>query len=209
MSWSIYFPSQTTLHPYGHLICTPISCLAATSFLGSSAQNHNEIQSLFNIEFVNKMMIASHELYREVFSPKGMQLMIEDIYPWLSKDLFTILEASGLVVKECFLSSSHVIDINDGLLLIPLLTLVKKYIKKSRSETRKTSIIVTTKGHTICYMCSENGDLYIFDALPASLTFVPTKMLTKYILEQYNLKQCDFLDDDDDIQYSAVVLQNV
>ena len=198
MQWSIKLPSQNTLQPYGHLICTPVSCLVATTYIKSDAKSHAEIKSLFNKKYVQDMMKVSHDLYRESFSQRGIELMVQDIYPWLTNPIFTLIEAAGLIKNEH--SKTEIED----LLLMPFISLVNKYIDFSRENGRKTSIIVTAKGHTICFMCSENGELFVFDTLPASLSFIPSSSMEKNITEQFGLSHMPGIEND--IQYSAVVL---
>jgi hypothetical protein len=191
-------PSQIELQPYGHLICTPISCLVATTYIKSDARTHNDVKALFSAEYVKDIMKVSHELYSETFSQRGIELMVQDIYPWLTNKIFTLVEAAGLVKHEP--SNTEV----DDLVLTSLISLVNKYVDFSLENGCKSSIIVTAKGHTICYMCSENGELYVFDALPASLNFIPSFSIEKNITEHFGLRESS--DIEEDVQYSAVVL---
>ena len=187
MSWSISYPSQRCFGPYGHLICTPISCLAATTFLRTPKED--EIKSVFSIKYVGEMMEASHGLYTNYFSQRGVQLMIEDIYPWLSKDLFTIHETAGLI------KTPYSITDDNSVVLFPLISLIQKYTK----EAIKTSIVVTAQGHTICFMISEKGEVFLFDPLPASLMFIPPQFIESIILKHFGV----------DLQFSAIIIHNI
>lgn len=211
--WSLPFPSQTNHHPYGHLICTPVSLLAATSYLNilSSDEDDTEqqVRNCFTKNHVDQMMIASHKLYSDFFSKAGNQLMIQEIYPWIPQGAFDMIEAAGLIVSEHQEEQCHHIIATGGgskdLLLMPLYSLLNQFSSRSRQNNCKMSIIVTTRGHSVCFMCSEYGGLFMFDPLPAVLCFVPHFMLKEFLMQQIfslDTPRSDF----QDVEYSALVL---
>ena len=211
MGWSVVFSSQLSFQPYGHLICTPISLLAGTSYLkmcndaviGRSDQKcFDMIQRLFTPQYVYQMMQASHALYKDYFSQKGQQLMIQDLYQWIPSDAFSILEAGGLIKPEGEEEDTTTTLLmkkkfeKDDILILPLISLLHRFLDFSIKNQDKTSIVVTTEGHTTCYLCNERGDLFIFDPLPAVLTMIPCGQA---IMLGQNTKNAE---------YSAIVLQN-
>lgn len=212
MEWSVLFSSQMSFQPYGHLICTPISLLAGTSYLkkcndaivGKSDQNSFDIiQQLFTPQYVHQMMLASHSLYKDHFSQSGQQLMIQDLYQWIPSDAFSILEAGGLILaegKEEDTTTSHIKKKfeKDDILIMPLFSLLHRFLDFSIKNQDKTSIVVTTEGHTTCFMCNERGDLFIFDSLPAVLTMIPRDRMEEAMLGPLTKNS----------EYSAIVLRN-
>jgi hypothetical protein len=205
---ALTFPSQTTFHPYGHLICTPISILAATSYLkipdrafecypirkkGNRASDFSQIQARFTQLHVRDMMLASHTLYEDFFSGKGKGqplLMIQDIYPWIPADSYEILEAGGLILS----AGADVPSAEDELIISPLSVL----LRNAQSARSKASVIVTARNHTTCYMCGEG--LFIFDPLPASLSEIPQDGLDEALMALYGAQ---------DVEYSAIVMRLV
>ncbi len=207
--WSLSFPSQTTHHPFGHLICTPVSLLAATSYLNIQPSSHNDtdaeqqVRNRFSQMYVNQMMIASHKLYNDFFSTGRNQLMIQEIYPWIPQGAYDMIEAAGLIVSgHC----NHIVAERNGekdLLLMPLNSLLENLCSLSNQNGCKISIIVTTKGHTVCFMCSECGALFMFDPLPAMLCFVPSFMIKDFLMQRvFDTAQTLF----QDIEYSALIM---
>jgi len=204
--WSLRFPSQTTHQPYGHLICTPVSLLAATSYLNIPTFNNDmnteqQVKQCFTSIHVNQMMFASHQLYGDFFSKGGNQLMIQEIYPWIPRGAYDMVEAAGLIVSgQC----NHITADRHGerdLLLMPLYSLIEKNCSLSKQNSCKISMIVTTQGHSVCFMCGECGGLFMFDPLPAILCFVPKLMIKDFLMQQI------FNTATKEIEYSALVMK--
>ena len=210
-SWSIQFPSQTNYHPYGYLICTPVSMLAATTFIKLPSQGvddsiqiiMDQLKATFTAQYVEKIMFASHKLYSEVFSKEGHQLMIQELYPWIPPNAYDKLEAGGLILteheNETIEQKSSSTEAED-ILLMSLNTLLQQNSLISQKNHCKNSVVVTAKGHTICFMCCESGGLFMFDSLPAVLCYIPKYLLKEQLTSIFNLRN-------NDVEYSALVLR--
>jgi hypothetical protein len=212
--WSLSFPSQINFHPHGHLICTPISLLAGTAYLNlnhsdASAGMQNKtscIQNIFTPRYVQEIMEVSHQFYSEVFSKKGLPLMIQEMYPWIPPTVFSMKEAAGLIFLDSFSPSIHRDANNDeteSLVLKSLFALIKDTLEECRHVNQKAVIIVTAKGHTICFMCSDSGEeLFLFDSLPATLLSLPFGMIQQHLMQQFGVTGTH------DTEYSALILRN-
>jgi hypothetical protein len=234
MIMELTFPSQMTFHPYGHLICTPTSILAASSYLKipydaddeivgvecypirsnkkRKYQNieFNQIQACFTPLHVQQMMLASHTLYRDFFSGKGQQLMIQDIYPWIPKDSYEIMEAGGLILSQHPTTDVPIESPGDEIIISPLFELLGNISAVSLKSNSKACIIVTAKSHTTCYMCSENGQLFYFDPLPASLSVIPQNRLRETLMALYGVRESVMeAPKSQQVEYSAIVMRNV
>jgi hypothetical protein len=231
---ALAFPSQMTFQPYGHLICTPISILAASSYLKippdpdgeivsvecypirsnkkRKYQNNdfNQIQACFTPLHVQQMMLASHTLYRDFFSGKGQQLMIQDIYPWIPKDSYEIMEAGGLILSQHFAADVPAESPEDEIIISPLSELLGSISTLSQKSNRKASVVVTAKSHTTCYMCSESGQIFCFDPLPASLSVIPQNSVRETLMALYGIRESVMTaPKSQDVEYSAIVMRNV
>jgi hypothetical protein len=211
--WSLSFPSQIKFHPHGHLICTPISLLAGTAYLNlnridesAGVQNKTRnIQNIFTPRYVKEIMEVSHQFYSDVFSKQGLPLMIQEMYPWIPTTIFSMKEAAGLIFLDSNSPNIHrdAKDETESLVLKSLFTLIKDTLEECRRVNQKAVIIVTAKGHTICFMCSDSGEeLFLFDSLPATLLFLPFGMIQQHLMQQFRVT------DSHDTEYSALILRN-
>lgn len=172
-----------------------------------------EIQNLFTPLHVHKIMAASHALYQDYFSREGQQLMIQDLYPWIPPKAFSMLEAGGLIISQedssnndDFLKSANKYIVShkkntlekDDVLILPLISLLHGFSTFSKTNQDKTSIVVTAKGHTTCYMCSEKGNIFYFDPLPAILTLIPLDQIRDTIMDHFGVN----------VEYSAIIVSN-
>jgi hypothetical protein len=162
-----------------------------------------QLQASFTKQYVEKIMFASHKLYSEVFSKEGHQLMIQDLYPWIPQNAYDKLEAGGLILTEHENETSDQKSSNtaeaDDIILMSLNNLLEQNSLLSKSNHCKISTIVTAEGHTICFMCCENGGLFLFDSLPAVLCYIPKYLLKEKLISVFNLRK-------NDVEYSALVL---
>jgi hypothetical protein len=204
--WSLSFPSQINFHPHGHLICTPVSLLAGTAYLNS---NHSDasacLQKLFTPRYVREIMEVSHKFYSEVFSKRGLPLMIQEMYPWIPPTIFSMKEAAGLIFLDSYPPNvpHDTKDEKEILVLKSLLSLIKDTLEECRQVGQKAVIIVTAKGHTICFMCSNSGEeLFLFDSLPATLLSLPFGMIQQHLMQQFGVTTSH------DTEYSALILRN-
>ena len=144
------FRSQLEWKPYGHLICTPVSLLVATTFL------HNKS---LTAECVSDIMDMSHQLYQEIFSKTGESLKIQDLFPYIPPHQFDYTETAGTILKKD--SSIQA----EGMIIQPLIHLLQALI----DDATPACLITTANEHTVCYFVDEYGALFIFDPLPARL----------------------------------------
>lgn len=204
------FCSQMALQPYGHLICTPISLLASTTYLNAFFQDLNAI---FTHENVAQMMEASHHLYAEIFSKKlnGTPLMIQELYAWIPKADFAMTEAAGLILPAAHEKDSESRRIagkhdDEGpeidLEIISLVQLIENTLIMARNKRKRFCIIVTAKGHTISYLCSERGELLVFDSLPGILALIHLACFKQHLLQQFGLVPSP----DSNAEFSALLL---
>ncbi len=209
--WSLSFPSQINFHPHGHLICTPISLLAGTAYLNlnhsgaSACLQKSSIQNIFTPRYVQEIMEVSHQFYSEVFSKKGLPLMIQEMYPWIPSTIFSMKEAAGLIFLDSYPPNIHhdAKDEKETLVLKSLFSLIKDTLEECREVNQKAVIIVTAKGHTICFMCSNSGEeLFLFDSLPATLLSLPFGMIQQHLMQQFGVTGAH------DTEYSALILRN-
>lgn len=210
-SWALLsFCSQTALQPYGHLICTPISLLASTTYLNAYFQ---DMDAIFSHQNIAQMMEASHHLYAEIFSHKlnGIPLMIQELYAWIPKSEFEMSEAAGLILPATNDDSPESRQIagkhdDEGaeidLEIISLVQLIENTLNMARYKRKRFCIIVTAKGHTISYLCSERGELFVFDSLPGILALIHLECFKQHLLQQFNL----FPSTDSNAEFSALLL---
>jgi hypothetical protein len=204
--WSLSFPSQINFHPHGHLICTPVSLLAGTAYLNP---NHSDasacLQTIFTPRYVQEIMEVSHQFYSEVFSKRGLPLMIQEMYPWIPPTIFSMKEAAGLIFFDNYPPNvpHDTKDEKEILVLKSLFSLIKDTLEECRQVSQKAVIIVTAKGHTICFMCSDSGEeLFLFDSLPATLFSLPFGMIQQHLMQQFGVTTSH------DAEYSALILRN-
>lgn len=207
--WVLSFSSQTVLQPYGHLICTPISLLASTTYL--NAHRIHSMGGIFTHQNIIQMMEASHRLYAELFSQhlKGQPLMIQELYAWIPKEEFAMKEAAGLILP----ASDNPVDKpllkikkeEEALELeiIPLILLIQKTLLRAREEGKRWTVIVTAKGHTISYLCSEMGELFVFDSLPGILALIPLAFCYQQIFQQFGVTPHS---ENGNAEFSALIL---
>lgn len=162
---------------------------------------------------VHQMMVASQKLYADHFAGKCLPLMIQELYPWLPPGKFSTWEAAGLVFGHAAINpmdqsanDQQMPKTDSNLIIMPLVSLVEHYLLAKLDEPErkptKTSIIVTAQGHTVCYMCSENGQLFVFDPLPASLTSIPMSRIHEDIFLQFRATS-----NMPAIEYSALIMK--
>ncbi len=144
------------------------------------------------------MMVASQKLYEDHFAGKCLPLMIQELYPWIPPNRFSLWEAAGLIRGHTAIHTEHQAG---DIIIMPLVSLVEHYLSESGNHS-KTSIIVTAKGHTVCFMCSENGRLFVFDPLPASFSSIHPTKIQKEIFTQFQATS-----DAQTIEYSALIMK--
>ena len=210
--WSLSFPSQINFQPHGHLICTPVSLLAGTAYLNSKHSESSAcLQNIFTPRYVREIMEVSHQFYSEVFSKRGLPLMIQEMYPWIPPTVFSMKEAAGLIFLDSYPPNvphddtvpHDTKDEKEILVLKSLFSLIKDTLEECRQASQKAVIIVTAKGHTICFMCSDSGEeLFLFDSLPATLLSLPFGMIQQHLMQQFGVTTSH------DAEYSALILRN-
>ena len=209
------YPSQTEWSPYGHLICTPVCLLVAAACLHMK-ESHQEkadtepsskkrkkmvtrVKDLTTIhlsaDYVRDVMNLSHALYRDHFAHMGLPLKIEELYQFIPSRMFQYVEATGMIWEEAQTESVHV----DNMLVMPLIHILLYLAQKAQDHQKKQTLITTADEHTICYLFNENGEIYVFDPLPASMSSLPCEKqaLLNWLKTKYPGKQT---------MYSALVM---
>ena len=157
----VAFPSQLEWKPYGHLICTPVSLLVATTCLHS-----NDKERALTAECVSQIMEMSHRLYQEIFSQTGQSLRIQDLFPYIPSQQFECTETAGTILPIKRKQDDGVLTHAEGMIIECLHHLLRGLVEEG---TTPSCLIATANEHTVCFFADECGELFLFDPLPASL----------------------------------------
>ena len=169
------YPSQLGYGPYGHLICTPVSCAVAVSFLvdGWDALSPTRVHSI---------MAASHRLVASW--PEPRMLMLSELLGRIPASAVGFHEIAGLTSANgtMMLGMGEI----ENLVVQPLSAILQHCAR----QTQACAVVVTMQDHTTCYLFDagrihhhhhhhhhddpneEEGGLKNkhFDPLPAALT---------------------------------------
>ena len=181
------FTSQLEYGRYGHLICTPVSCALAVSFVINNTPTRQGM--VFSRKRVDDVMRSAHRLYGECFAttttsssmPNNKQLMLSDIQDRIPSDSVTYEEVAGMTTpppSSVMMSSNNnntaaaddddAVKVDD-MVLEPLTTVLSVLQARTRMQY---AVVVTMDEHTTCYLLDIGGRMLHFDPLPASLTDV-------------------------------------
>jgi len=182
------YPSQTEWHPYGHLICTPVSLLVGATFLQTQRQN---LKDVLSVPCVRNIMHLSHNLYRDHFAASGLPLKIQELFPYISLKIFKYTEVAGMAWSHQGLQEA------EGMIIKPLLEMLENIVSESCAKGERVCLITTAEEHTVCYCVDEEGCLFVFDPLPASMQSIQVDKLKAWLRKQYHSA---------DTVYSALLL---
>ena len=180
----LQFTSQLEYGRYGHLICTPVSCALAVSFIinnNTAAAPHPLntttsktdiiiIENVFSRKRVDNVMRSAHRLYAECFASiphnNDKQLMLSDIQNRIPADSVTYEELAGTTTTTTDNNHDAVgkVEVED-MVLESLTTVLSVLQARARMQY---AVVVTMDEHTTCYL-SDMGRMFHFDPLPASL----------------------------------------
>lgn len=166
------FASQLTYRPYGHLMCTPLCMLVADGFVRGKVAQSSDPFVCFCPRVMHACMHAAHRLYSEHFSARKEMVMIEEIMPMLPDDR----QVERLQLAGVLQNRQYDAGFDDGKTCIASLTTVLQTLAEVGLRER-AAVVVTTGGHTTCYLSNGSGRVYHFDSLPARLVDITHKTL--------------------------------
>jgi len=165
----VQFTSQLKYGDCGALICTPVCCLVASSYLMNNNDAYKPAFSLLTSEYIDKAMRASHAMYKSHYdnnktsnNNKKQMMMVHEIQHLFPKEKIKFYEVAGMT------RSGEKIEIED-LFVCPLHILVKELLTSAKKNSKLFTLIVTYLEHTKCYLFDKQGNLFLFDPLPAFL----------------------------------------
>ena len=137
------YRSQIEYGEYGGLICTPVCCLVTIA----------HVRDELCYDMIEQAMVEGHAMFKGRREP----MMIQDLTSIFNVDGLNYSEAAGL-------THTGEREQIESLLLCPL-----KILLKELTIEKSGGLIVTCLGHTVCYLLTKGGGLYLFDPLPAKL----------------------------------------
>ena len=164
---SIQYPSQLEYGPYGHLICTPVSCALAVAWL-------LEGPDAFLPENVDAVMMAAHRLVASVAKnngDRGQMMMLSELQDRIPTDFIGLIEIAGVTSGELVTNEPV-----ENLVMQPLSRLIR-YCANPREHS--CALVITMREHTICYLMEPDGPIHHFDPLPALLQRVTSSWRRK------------------------------
>jgi hypothetical protein len=145
------YRSQVEYGRYGSLICTPVCCLVTIA----------HVRGQLSDEAIEGAMVTGHKL----FERRGGERT-----PMMADELVYAFEKHGLESREVsgLIHGGERQEI-ENLLICPLAGLLEEL---EASSTSRAGVVVTYRGHTVCYLRRKGGELFLFDPLPAKLVDV-------------------------------------
>lgn len=169
MSCKRRYPSQTTLLPYGHLICTPVAMLVSDGYVRGKLGPHASAVDILNEHVVPRLMQGAHDIYAKHFAVRhGGMLMIDDLLPLMpGSESVTRIHLAGLLGDHTY-DKALTTKTDDEQLHISSLTTALNAFKCMR-HGKRAALVVTCDDHTTCFLSDGRGSLHHFDSLHAHL----------------------------------------